>query len=114
MGLGFRPMASDHDINQLLGSLGYGTPQSLALARAHLEAEGLTRAGKQRISDEKLPRVKESLASKFALLCGSAACIAAAARGREVVVAIPPSHCEHCGGSDNKKAFLRLTDLTQK
>lgn len=101
-------MSADHDIAQLLASLGYGTPEAQQRARAHLEAQGLTRAGKTRISDEKLERVKASLSAKFAVVCANPQCATAVARGREIVHAIPQTACEHCGGSDNRKAFLRL------
>jgi len=107
-------MPGDHDIAELLGSLGFGSGADLGRARAHLEAEGLTHAGKKRISDEKAPRVKAALGSRFAVLCGTRACIEAAARGRELVLAQPATLCEHCGGSDNRKAFLRLESLAAR
>ena len=107
-------MSADHDISLLLGSLGYGTPEDKARARGELESKGLTRPGKQRISDEKLGAVKDALSARFAVLCGNPVCEQAAARGRELVRAIPQSMCEHCGGSDNKKAFLRLEALAGK
>lgn len=107
-------MSADHDIGQLLASLGYGTPESQQRARAHLEAEGLTNPKKSRIADEKLPRVKESLFAKFAVVCGNPLCEKAVARGREVIRAIPQTACEHCGGSDNRKAFLRLESAARR
>lgn len=107
-------MAADHDIAELLRALGYGLADDQARARTALEQKGLTRAGKARISDEKLPRVRALLAATFAVLCGNPLCAAAAARGRVVVRAVPLTLCEHCGGSDNKKAFLRLEALAAR
>jgi hypothetical protein len=107
-------MPADHDIAELLRGLGYGTTSDQAQARAALEARGLTRAGKARISDEKLLRVRQALDADFAVLCGNPLCAAAVARGRLVIRATPLTLCAHCGGSDNKKAFLRLEALAAR
>jgi len=107
-------MPSDHDIAQLLAGLGYGVPADAAKARAHLEARGLTRPGKLRISDEKRPRVEAALAERFAVLCANPLCAKAAAGAREVIQAVPRARCEHCGGSDNRQALLRLESLAAR
>lgn len=105
-------MSADLDIAELLGSLGFGEGDR-ARAREHLEALGLTHAKKRRISAAKRPVVEAALGQRFAVLCGAELCARAAARGRELVVAQPRTLCEHCGGSDNRKAFLRLQHLAE-
>ena len=98
-------MSQDREIGAFLTELGFGLPDVQGKARAALESAGLTRAGKQRMSDEKLPRAKEVLRSRFILHCDSRECAAfAAASGRERALASHKSACERCGGSDNYRA----------
>jgi hypothetical protein len=107
-------VSADHDIDELLDSMGYSLAESRALARGHLESLNLTRAGKKRISNEKLESVRAALSTRFAVLCADPECARQAAKGREVIRAEPLSACEHCHGSDNRKAFARLTALTRR
>jgi hypothetical protein len=107
-------MSADRDIGELLRSLGYGLPGSLLRARAELEAQGLTHPKKARISEEKVPRVEAALAARFAVLCPDPECARSAARGREVIPAEPLAACEHCHGSGNRRAFVRLTAAARR
>jgi hypothetical protein len=98
-------VSQDHEIGAWLAGLGFGLEEGQARARAALEAAGLTRPGKLRMSDEKLPRAGELLKARFILHCGSKECAAwAAASGREPLPASRKDACERCGGSDNLRA----------
>jgi len=98
-------VSQDHEIGGWLTELGFGLPQALGAARAALEGAGLTRPGKQRMSDEKLPRAAQLLKGRFFLHCDSRECAAfAAASGRQSVLASLKGACERCGGSDNSRA----------
>lgn len=102
-------MSADHGIDAWLMETGYGLAEARARARAALEEAGLTRAGKLRISDEKLPRAEEALRARFHRHCASAQCQQAAVRsGREPVLTDLKLRCEHCGGSANKRAEADL------
>ncbi|MBK7860134.1 MAG: hypothetical protein IPJ65_16270 [Archangiaceae bacterium] len=98
-------MSADVAIDAWLSALGYGSPGTRATARAALEAAGLTRPGKQRLSSEKLERAAAVLGERFFLHCPSAECVSAArASGREAVPCDPKPACHSCGGSDNQRA----------
>jgi hypothetical protein len=98
-------VSADVAIDDWLKGLGYGLPQARTAARAALEEAGLTRAGKQRLSNEKLPRALSALSERFFLHCPSSECVqAAAASGRTPVLCEPKPACMSCGGSDNQRA----------
>lgn len=98
-------MSGDQAIDAWLTAQGFGLPEAKARARAALEAQGLTRPGKQRMSDEKLPRAAELLAATFALHCQAPECAAwARGTGREMVLCEPKGACARCGGSENRRA----------
>jgi hypothetical protein len=103
-------MSTDEDIGRWLESEGFGLESERQRARAALEAAGLTRAGKQRLSSEKFERARDVLHSGFARHCSSPGCRDAAAKsGRPPSAVSDRRHCETCGGSDNgraEKAFL--------
>ncbi len=104
-------MSSDHDIEQWLSAQGFGLPEVRQKARALLEEAKLTRPGKQRFSDEKLPRSRELLREHFALHCSDADCRKVAeGSGREPVHCDPKSACERCGGSANARAETSLIE----
>lgn len=98
-------MSADHDIAQWLASRGFGSQESRESARQSLEAAGLTRPGKLRLSDEKLQRAGAVLDATFALHCESPACLDwAQASGKTTVRCDPKSACGLCGGSANLRA----------
>lgn len=107
-------MSADHDIDRWLQEAGYG-PEGRRLAREALEEAHLTRAGKQRISAEKLPRVREVLAERFYLHCEQAECVQAArSSGREPIPAERRAACERCGGSDNRRAGMEVLEAFRR
>ena len=108
-------MSADVEIDVWLAQAGFGLPEVRAKARAALEAAGLTRAGKQRLSTEKLEKAREALEGAFFLHCATPECVAfAKASGREAVRCEPKSACQRCGGSDNQRAVSDLLDACRR
>lgn len=104
-------MSSDVETDAWLKAHGYGLPEAKGLARAALEEVGLTRPGKLRMSNEKLPRVEEALHAKFTLHCEQPECRRHAEQsGRVAMRCDPKSTCERCGGSSNKAAESSLLE----
>jgi hypothetical protein len=104
-------VSADHDIERWLAENGFGLQQARLSARTALEEAGLTRPGKQRISAQKLPRVRKVLQERFVLHCAEPACSGyAAGTGREAVLCDPKSACERCGGSANARAEAALLE----
>jgi hypothetical protein len=102
-------VSADRDIAQWLEEQGYGLPAARTAARAALEEAGLTRPGKQRISELKVARAGEELRRRFVLHCESATCAQAArATGRAPLPAGNKTTCQICGGSDNRLAAERF------
>ena len=80
-------MSGDVDIDGWLGGEGFDLPEGKALARSALEAAGLTRSGRARMSTEKVARARALLAERTYLHCSMPACVAAAqASGRTPVL----------------------------
>lgn len=108
-------MSQDRDISGWLAELGYGLPGAMQAARVALEEAKLTHAGKQRMSEEKLPRASEALRARFFLHCSSAECARyAAASGRQPVLASEKPRCERCGGSDNQRAATEFLEASRR
>ncbi len=107
-------MSADVDIDGWLAERGCALAASKARARAALEAAGLTRAGKARMSTEKLARAESALSERFALHCPTPACLAwAQASGKEPLPCEPRSTCGRCGGSDNRRATTEVLEAFQ-
>ena len=98
-------MSHDVDIDSWLSSEGFDLPDSRTRAREALEAAGLTRAGKARMSAEKEERARAALDARFFKHCATPACVATASRsGRTPVSTAHRTACDSCGGSDNRRA----------
>jgi phosphohistidine phosphatase SixA len=100
---------ADEDKSELFRRLGYGGDPA-RYDRA-LEEAGLSRAGKQRISTEKVGQVEEVLASRFVRACQRAECqnhLRPRAAGRILVPAARQADCEACGGSVNAFAVEEM------
>lgn len=109
-------MSGDRDIGDVLGELGFTESVTRETARKALQAAGLTRPGKSRISEGKLLKVKALLDDAFARVCSDPKCRAAVQRQkpRAALLSVTDARsCEHCGGSENRKAMLRLAHLCQ-
>ncbi len=108
-------MSGDVDIDGWLGGEGFDLPEGKALARSALEAAGLTRSGRARMSTEKVARARALLAEQTYLHCSMPACVAAAqASGRTPVLTGHRARCAHCGGSDNRRAEAALLAACQR
>jgi hypothetical protein len=104
-------VSADQEIDRLLGSLGFGLPETRQRARDALEEAGLTRPGKLRISAKKVPRARAVLKERFSVQCGAPQCAAKAqSSGRDPLPAEPRSCCEFCGGSANQRAEQALIE----
>jgi hypothetical protein len=107
-------MSADRDIDGWFTEVGLVLPEPRAKLRAMLEAERLTRPGKKRISDEKLPSLLALLEERFFRYCGAPDCLKVAqASGKEVLLADKRA-CQRCGGSDNRRAGAELIEAFQR
>ncbi len=108
-------MSHDVDIDAWLAAEGFDLPEGRARAREALEAGGLTRPGKARMSAEKEARARAILAERFFRHCATPACVAAAAHsGRTPVRTAHRVACACCGGSDNRRAEEALVAACRK
>ena len=108
-------MSADRDIDGWFAERGITVQDSRTRARAVLEAAGLTRPGKTRLSEPKLPRAGQLLAEHFYRVCMETACQhAARASTREPLPVAPRMHCEHCGGSNNHRAEVAFLETCQR
>jgi hypothetical protein len=98
-------VSTDVSIDDWLKERGFGSGAARAAARAALEEAGLTRAGKQRLSNEKLERAASVLGDRFFLHCQNSECVAAAQHsGKAPIATETKGRCQSCGGSDNQRA----------
>ncbi|MDP2272028.1 MAG: hypothetical protein Q8N23_07525 [Archangium sp.] len=80
-----------------------------------LETAGLTRAGKSRMSQEKVERATVLLEEKVFLHCTNPDCLTfAKASGKEPVSCEPRNTCQRCFGSDNARAVKDVLDACRK
>ncbi len=102
----------EQDIQELLVRWGFVTSEEQRAARSVLEAAGVTRSSKSRISGPNARKAEAVIASAFVRSCAHPACRAAVVAARpsaRLLVSPDRTTCEHCGGSDNlraAKAFL--------
>lgn len=105
-------MSADRDIDAWLAEHGISAQASRVRARNILEEGGLTRPGKTRLSEPKLPRAEQLLLERVYRVCTATECQQMArASGREPLPVDPRSHCEHCGGSNNRRAETAFLDM---
>jgi hypothetical protein len=105
--LEYGPGVQDRRIEDVLAELGL-VGDAAARARAILHEEALTNPRKERISVDKVERVRTAIDRHFARLCQACATRTDAA-GREVVT-VAPAACPRCGGSDNARALAELAE----
>jgi hypothetical protein len=98
----------DVDILAFLHDEGFVGPDAPEAARAVLEAEGLTRAGKVRMAESKLETARLALTTFLVRACaGCRARGEADADGRQFVE-VAQEACPYCRGSDNRRAVSEL------
>jgi hypothetical protein len=108
-------VSHDVDIDAWLTQEGFDLSEGRALAREALEAGGLTRAGKSRMSAEKEERARALLNERFYRHCATPACVTVAAgSGRVPVRTAHRTACASCGGSDNRRAEEALVAACQR
>jgi hypothetical protein len=108
-------VSHDVDIDAWLSAEGFDLPDGRARAREALEAVGLTRAGKARMSAAKEDRARAVLGERLFKHCATPACVAAASRsGRTPVRTAHRAACASCAGSDNRRAEEALVSACQR
>ncbi|MFL5355221.1 hypothetical protein [Archangium sp.] len=108
-------MSADKDIDGWFAERGITLQDSRVRARAVLEEVGLTSARKVRISETKLPKAEQLLAERFYRVCTASECQQVArSSGKEPLPVEPRSHCEHCGGSNNRRAEVAFLEACQR
>lgn len=105
-------MSRDVAIREFLAVEGFETGHAAERARAALERAGLTRPGKLRISEDKLPAARAVIGSAFLRVCEKEECARVAEgsgqAGRERVT-VSAARCEVCGGSNTRRAAAALS-----
>jgi hypothetical protein len=96
----------DVDLRGFLDDEGYGHQDARNAALDVLRAAGLTRPGKQRMAEAKLPAARDALRRSLLVTCAHVRCQQRAAedQSRTRVPAATRACCELCGGSDNRHA----------
>ena len=101
-------MAADFAIADLLREEGFRSPAALAVARAALEAAGLTRPGKQRMASDKAARARDALSRALVRHCSRPDCTAEVAGDGRIPIEVERGHCSICSGSNNQRALRRM------
>ena len=108
-------MSADRDIDEWLAERGLTPPDSRTRARTVLEEEKIINPKKARMSEQKLARAEAVLAERFFLVCSAAACMQVGrSSGRELLQVEPRTHCESCGGSNNRRAVTDFVEACER
>lgn len=101
-------------LTTLLAQRGLHAEAAAQVLRA-LQVAGLTRPGKQRIVESKVPQVDALIEERFFRVCTSAACRPAPAEAAQrAVLTVPKEFCEVCGGSASAHAVQRMAEAMKK
>jgi len=100
----------DADLDELLGTLGYRGEPAQRSAREALVTAGLTSGKKRRIDAAKVAAVRAALERALTPVCRSTTCAAEAGRRSPIArpVETEANSCAVCGGSENRRAAVRL------
>jgi hypothetical protein len=98
----------DVEILAFLNDEGFVGPDAPEAARAVLEAEGLTRAGKQRMAQSKLEAARLALGTLLLRHCAGCKGRAATDAGGRTLVEVAQEACPYCKGSDNRRAVAEM------
>jgi hypothetical protein len=108
-------VSADRDIDAWLAERGISLPDSRARARAALEEAKIINPKKARMSEQKLERAEAMLSERFFRVCTAPACQQAArVSGREPLTVEPRTHCESCGGSNNRRAVTDFIEACRR
>jgi hypothetical protein len=101
----------DHAIDDLLAELGLvGSPAERG--RAVLETAGLTRPGKQRLAESKVPAARAAIDRELARLCVS--CTGRLQPDGRERVTVAGAACAYCGGSAHARALRELAEACER
>jgi hypothetical protein len=98
----------DLPISDFLREEGFVRTDAQAAARAVLEAAGLTRPSKGRMSTDKLDRARAAIGAAIVRHCASGACAAAVADDGRTAVEVERASCSICSGSNNTRALRAM------
>lgn len=100
-------------IDSLLAELGFRADSMRKLALAALVEAGLTNGRKSRIATFKLEAIRQTLGSRFALVCTRGPCLDTVTRsGKTLVHALDARDCSICRGSVNESTIDRAVEAT--
>ncbi|HEY9723996.1 MAG TPA: hypothetical protein V6D47_18485 [Oscillatoriaceae cyanobacterium] len=99
---------ADVAIADFLTAEGFDTEEAQSIARGVLEAEGLTRAGKQRMVDTKREAAHRALATFLSPSCAGCREVASADADGRAPVIVSAEACHYCKGSANRRAVSEL------
>jgi len=109
-------MAADTDIAEWLTGQGIEGADAIAEARLVLETAGLTRPGKQRITDAKLSKAESVLWAGITPICNDPSC-RRSLRGTtpsRPIVTTTRARCSICGGSNTQRGVREMLDACGK
>jgi len=101
-------------IDALLAELGHTSPESRRLARATIEAAGLTHPRKRNIAVEKRDEVARVLDGQFVRTCGDHRCEAATAHDPRPRALVDRPACQVCHGSANGAAVAAMAKALKR
>jgi hypothetical protein len=108
-------VSADRDIDAWLAERGISLSDTRTRARAVLEEAKIINPKKARMSEQKLERADAVLSERFFRVCTAPACQQAArASGREPMTVEPRTHCESCGGSNNRRAVTDFIEACRR
>lgn len=99
---------ADVAIAEFLATAGFDTEDAQRVARGVLEAEGLTRAGKQRMADAKRDAAHLALTTFLNPSCAECRVVAETQSDGREWVQVSPEACPFCRGSANRRGVSEL------
>jgi hypothetical protein len=92
---------------------GVEDPGSVHKARAHLDGLRVTNPNRERMSREKLARVREELHRAFLWHCSQSTCELQAGASGAPLLLVSKQACAVCGGSNTRRAVHELLEQCQ-
>ena len=74
----------------------------------------LTRPGKGRIANAKLPQAERAIREAIFRTCHKQACREKAWSDGRVVIDVAARHCDSCGGEDNRTAVVEMLETMHR
>ena len=108
------PAVQDVLITDVLVSLGLASPDAQAAGLTALYEAELTRPGKSRIAEPKVPLAEEAVRAAVFRACHKPACGEKAQRDGRATVQVAVEHCDGCSGGDNRTAVAEMLDAMRR